>query len=181
MSSSTATLDEELQSLFGALCYGLRQEARARKRQRGKVHPDFAVSLTEASWEREVIASLYFHLRKSRFFVQFEAEYYNDPQKRRPDLPIWLPNCDQPLFLEFKLVAWGSKSKKWGRPGNYYFQGARNDMGKINELGDADPPNLPNGLAIVGFSNPGETPAKSPENQCHKLSDDINDFTLGIK
>ena len=70
MSSSTATLDEELQILFGALCDGLRQEVRTR--QLAHLASGEGVSLTEDR-EAGISSVLAFHLRSVGFLVQVES------------------------------------------------------------------------------------------------------------
>ena len=168
MASSTTTLDEELQILFGALCDGLRQEMRARWLARPMIPITpikYEISLTKVR-EREVASSLYFQLRSSGYFVQPESYFADADERLTPDFRIWLPVNRRFLFLEFKLVAWGrTEGTNW--------QKVWDDMRKLVKLGDAAQPNLPNGLLIIGFNNPNEHPTNTLQERFQKHSNNI--------
>ena len=69
------------------------------------------------------------------------------PRSRRPDFCIWLPACQERIYLELKTTAWGSYDDQ------YYYQGAVDDIVKLSEESEE---NQRNGLIALGFSKPNE-------------------------
>ena len=148
MSNLKGKIKKELNILFHALCDGLRQEVRQRSLAHLVTKEDFSLT---SEREAGVASSLASHLRLVGFAVQLEAYFPSGSQMRRPDFGIWLPASEQYIYLELKTTAWGT-----GYP--YYYQGAINDIKKLNN--DTEPQNQQNGLIALGFNKPEE-----PQNQ----------------
>ena len=173
MSNLKGKIKKELQILLHALCDGLRQEVRQRSLAHLVTGQDF--SLTN---EREVgiASSLALHLRSVGFAVQLDAYFPSGPRNRRPDFGIWLPASNQYIYLELKTTAWGNGEQ-------YYYQGAIDDIEKLNE--DTDPRNQRNGLIALGFSESEERQPDRLWEGFKKLSHDITNVypyeEIGLK
>jgi hypothetical protein len=139
----TRRMRKELQLLFYTICDGLRQEVRQRSLTHLATGQDFSIV-----GEREIgLASLLaLHLRSVGFMVQLDAYFYGNP-KLRPDFGIWLPASEEYIYLELKQTAWGTGYQ-------YSYQGAINDIEKLNR--QTNSLDQRNGLIAVGFSKPEE-------------------------
>jgi hypothetical protein len=161
MGTSEEPVKEELQILFHALCDGLRQEVLQRHLAHLVTEKDFSLI-----GEREVgiASSLALHLRSVGFAVQIDAYFPGGDRRRRPDFGIWLPASREYIYLELKLTAWGSN---W----SYYYQGAINDIEKLDR--DTNPLNQRNGLIALGFSS-------NPEKRPNQLKDGFKKLSRRI-
>jgi len=155
-------MKRELQILFHALCDGLRQEVR--QRSLANLITDKYFSLTN---EREVgIASiLASHLRSVGFIVQLDAYFVGEDKKLRPDFGIFLPASKKYIYLELKLTAWGDGF-------SYSYDGAINDIKKLNRL--THPDDQLNGLIALGLSRFKEMRVKLTD-RANELSQKITD------
>ena len=161
MSNLKGKIKKELNILFHALCDGLRQEVRQRSLAHLVTKEDFSLT---SEREAGVASSLVSHLRLVGFAVQLEAYFPSGSQMRRPDFCIWLPASKQFIYLELKTTAWGNDAQ-------YYYQGAINDIKKLND--DTDPQNQRNGLIALGFSESEERQLGRLWEGFKKLSHDI--------
>ncbi len=161
MATSTTTLDDELQRLFGAMCDGLRQEVKVRHQQAALVPDPENVSMA-AEREAGVASLLAYYLREKGFFTQVEA-YLLKSTSRRPDFRIWLPESKEYLYLELKPYGWGDYC-------SYYYAtvwaGIKVDMDKLKR--DGDKGELPNGMVVVGFGKNDEHRVKMPLRQAYQ-------------
>ena len=148
MAAKPPTIKLELAILFGALCDGIRQEVRARSL--AQLVSGQNVSLSQ---EREagIQSALALHLRSVGFLVQIESWIAHGSLMRRPDFRVWLPASQEYLYLELKIYGWG---KGWSYSYSSVEKLVREDMDKLKNEGVAR--NLPNGLIVVGFSQPDE-------------------------
>ncbi len=161
MSNLKGKIKKELNILFHALCDGLRQEVRQRSLAHLVTKEDFSLT---SEREAGVASSLASHLRLVGFAVQLEAYFPSGSQMRRPDFCIWLPASKQFIYLELKTTAWGNDEQ-------YSYQGAINDIKKLND--DTDPQNQRNGLIALGFSESEERQPGRLWEGFKKLSHDI--------
>lgn len=160
-------MKRELEILFDVLCDGLRQEVRYRYNM-SHLAPGQSFYLTDER-EKGVASSLALHLRLAGFFVQLETYFFSGSLQRSPDFGIWLPASKEYVFLELKQPGWG---EKW----SYDFNGAIDDIEKLN--GETDQRNQRNGLIALGFSKLKETQKNELQERFEKLSRDITDKYL---
>ena len=162
MALEPQTMERELNILFGALCDGIRQEVRFRRLAQLTNGQDFSLSQ-----EREpgVQFALALHLRSVGFLVQVESWIAHGSLMRRPDFRVWLPASEKYLYLELKTYGWG---RDWSYQYSTMEKSVQEDMDKLKIDGDSG--NLPNGLIVVGLSQPSEQRVKHLDQAYEDLS-----------
>ena len=165
---------QELEILFGALCDGLLQEVRSRYLASLASEQDFYLTGERGEWG--IAPFLAVHLRSTGFMVRLESYIPGVSAMVRPDWRIWLPITKKHLYLEVKMVAWGSNIQ-------YSYQPAINDVIKLSKLTNMQ--TQWSGLAIFGFSKLDEPRPDWLEKQCENyLSREINKYPykkIGLK